>query len=350
MHGLENFVNDCLGLERRAGKLSGFEYVADLLEAAYAKSYVETVGEHADSLHLAITSTTADKIADAYLVRAANVGRRCELSSKEVVLAFDHTDEDYYGQLRSPYLHAWTGENAVTGKWKFLTASIINRDTPPRVPILSIPTPIGYDVSRQVRFMVERIQPLVGKIRIALFDRGFYNLDLIRTLDDVHVPYLIFAPRTAKTGREFATMKPGERKTIHHEFEVRKGNTREPGQTTLALLKQIYSPRRKTNFDWVFATSDVDVDLETVIQKYTARWRIETGFRVQDQAHVMSRSQEALVRYFHFAFEQALQFSWAALYKEEAPYTRFLQQLRQASHDRVHNADGKRARIVGTGS
>lgn len=355
VRGLEHFVDGCLGLERKDQTLGGLEYTLDLLEAAYANSYVETVGEHADSLHNAIKTTHPERVVDAYLARAARVGARCDLAEKTVVLAFDHTEEDYYGKLESPYLHAWTGEDAVTGKWRFLTAAIVNHRASepeaPRVPILSIPTPVGTTTAREVGFLIRRIRPVVGGIALSLFDRGFYHLELMRTLDqDLGVPYLIFAPRTELTRREFDAMTQGERKAIVHEFRVRKDKTQVPGQTTLALLKQIYSKRFDKGFDWVFATNQETIDLAAIIPDYTARWGIETGFRVQDEAHVRSRSKEPIVRYFHFAFEQALQFSWGALYKAEAPYKAFLKQLIDASRQRVDHVHKRRARRTGPGS
>lgn len=355
VRGLEYFVDGCLGLDRNDATLSGLEYTLDLLEAAYANSYVETVGEHADSLHMAVKATHPERVIDAYLARAARVGARHELAEKTVVLAFDHTTEDFYGRLESPYLHTWTGEDAVTGKWKFLTAAIVNHRASepkaPRVPILSIPTPVGTTTAREVEFMIRRVRPLVAGIALTLFDRGFYHLELMRRLDqDLKIPYLIFSPKTELTAREFAAMTDGERKTIVHEYRVRKDKTQVDGQTTLAFLKQIYSKRLDKHLDWVFATNQESIDLSKVIPDYMSRWGIETGFRVQDEAHVKSRSTEPIVRYFHFAFEQALQFSWGALYKPEAPYKGFLKQLVETSRTRVDHVHKKRARRAGAGS
>jgi hypothetical protein len=41
-----------------APNLSGFNYNLDLLYAAVANTYIETVGSHADSLHLAVKRVT----------------------------------------------------------------------------------------------------------------------------------------------------------------------------------------------------------------------------------------------------------------------------------------------------
>jgi len=49
-----------------APNLSGFNYDLDLLYAALANTYIETVGSHADSLYLAIKQVTASDIYSEY--------------------------------------------------------------------------------------------------------------------------------------------------------------------------------------------------------------------------------------------------------------------------------------------
>lgn len=345
--GLETFINDALGLRPFGKSLSGFDFLPDLLLAAFGRTYVETIGNHADRLHQAIRKTPMQQVIQAYLNRTKAIGKRFDLASKEVILAFDHTDEEYYGKLSSPYLHAWTGEAAVTGKWKFLTCAIVNRDDPPKVPVLSIPTPIGYDVSRQAQFIIDRIRPLFGDIKLTLWDRGFYKHDLLKTLSDMDERYLMLVPKTDKVKAELAQMEDEHRKAVHYEFEYYKDKHKHQGTTTLALLKHIFDPRSKKRWDWSFATNVPDLDMENIIGTYKGRWRIETGFRVQDQAHVDSKSTEVQIRYFYFAFEQALQFAWGALYKDQAPYKAFVHQLWHVSSERVQREKSRGRPRVG---
>ncbi len=282
-----------------------------------------------------------ERVVEAYRNRARVVGTRFDLARKDVVLAFDHTEEDYYGKLASPYLHAWTGEAAVTGKWKFLTCAIVNHDDPPKVPLVSLPTPIGYDVSKQIAYIINAVKPLVGSIQLTLYDRGFYSRDLMRTLTDLHVPYLILVPKNEPVKRELDAMRDEERKTVHRAFRYYKNKTTQHGETTLALLKHIFDPKSKKTWDWAFATNQDEVDLDHIIRDYKGRWRIETGFRVQDQARIASSSTEVQVRFFYFAFEQALQFAWGALFKDDAPYKAFLYQLSHTSNHRVEREQAK---------
>ncbi|MCD4767339.1 MAG: hypothetical protein K8R34_12575, partial [Methanosarcinales archaeon] len=54
------------------------------------------------------------------------------------------------------------------------------------------------------------------------------------------------------------------------------------------------------------------INLDQIIASYKRRWRIETGFRVQDEACIMSKSKDVSIRYFYFAYEQVLQMLWVA--------------------------------------
>ena len=61
-----------------------------------------------------------------------------------------------------------------------------------------------------------------------------------------------------------------------------------------------------------------------IIPSYKRRWRIETGFQVQDEARIMSKSKDISIRYFYFAYEQVLQLLWVVLYKDEVSFKVFM--------------------------
>ncbi len=108
---------------------------------------------------------------------------------------------------------------------------------------------------------------------------------------------------------------------------MNKNKTIIRGETTLALLKQIFDKRTEKSYDWAFATNQTEINLDYIIQTYKNRWRIETGFRIQDEARIMSKSIDARIRFFFFAYEQVLQLIWIVLYKEEVTFKEFLLDL-----------------------
>ena len=147
------------------------------------------------------------------------------------------------------------------------------------------------------------------------------------TLAHSEFPYLIFVPKNPQIKAELESLEVAERKKIQYQFKVNKDKTVLRGETTLALLKQIFDNKSGKSFDWAFATNQSSIDLDYIIPTYKGRWRIETGFRVQDEARISTKSKDARVRFFFFAYEQVLQLLWVVLYKEEVSFKQFLLEM-----------------------
>ncbi|HDS44808.1 MAG TPA: hypothetical protein ENN68_01710 [Methanomicrobia archaeon] len=343
---LDTFVNHCLDLKPKGPYLSGFEYNRDLLKAAMANTYLETVGSTADSFHLAIKAVPFSNFYWEYLKTVKIIGQRFKLDDQDVVLAVDYTDEDFYGEVQGFWIQGWTGKYAVMGKFKFLTVAVVSSDIPQRIPLISIPIHLGHDMAKEVCFCLSLVQVLVSSIKLILFDRGFYSKDLMTTLTNTDYPYLIFVPKNEKVKTELAEMADTERKKIHYEFELIKDKTVLHGKTTLALLKKIIDSTNGKTFDWAFATNQEEIDLDYIIPTYKGRWRIETGFRVQDEARIKSKSKEMKIRFFYFVYEQMLQLLWTTLYKEELSFKAFIIELYEMSNERVARAKRKSARAT----
>jgi hypothetical protein len=333
---LDVFIDRALKIEYPAKGLSGFQYNRDLLKAAVANSYLETVGNRADSIHLAIKKVTSFDVTWAYRDTVQTVGSRFSLQEKNVVLAFDYTDEDFYGEINTLWIHGYTGEHAVKGKFKFLSCSIINSDIPEKIPLISIPVMQGHCMAQTVAWCFSIIKPMVHSILLSIYDRGFYSKDLMLTLTNASLPYLIFVKKDAKIKKELELLNDSDKKRIKYSFKLNKEMTVLKGQTTLALLKQIFDKISKKCFDWAFATNQEEINLDSIIPSYKRRWRIETGFRVQDEARISSKSKEMKIRYFFFAYEQVLQLLWTSLYKEEAPFKQFLLEMYELCNARYH--------------
>ncbi len=324
---LDTFVDRSLNLPYKGPTLSGFHYNRDLLKAAVANTYIETVGNRADSLHLAIKNVPTSNVVWEYRMTVERLGTRFELNKKNVVLAFDYTDEDFYGDVQGFWIHGYTGEHGVTGKFKFLTCAIINSDIPQKIPLLSVPVHLGHNMAKTVSWCLSLVAPLVSSIDLTVFDRGFFSKDLMLTLTHSEVPYLIFARKNDKIKAEIDALEVGGKKKIQYALQVNKEKTVFRGETTLALLKQIFDKKSEKSFDWAFATNQVSINLDYIIPTYKGRWRIETGFRVQDEARISSKSIDPRIRFFYFVYEQVLQLLWIVLYKEEVSFKQFLLEM-----------------------
>ena len=240
------------------------------------------------------------------------------------MLAFDYTDEDFYGDTQGFWIHGWTGKEGITGKFKFLTCSIVSSDIPQKIPLVSIPVRMGHNMAHAVTWCLTLIEPMVRSISLILFYRGFYSKELMLTLSSSTYPYLIFIPKNASIRKELEQMQEAEKKRIQYKFKLNINKTVLKGETTLALLKQIFDEKSDRSYDWAFATNQTEIDLDHIIASYKRRWRIETGFRIQDEACIKSKSTDVNIRFFYFAYEQVLQLIWIILYKNEESFKVFM--------------------------
>lgn len=338
---LEHFTNDSLSLKHHSNNLSGFHYNRDLLKAAVANTYVETIGNRSDSLYLAIERSSPSSIKNSLFSRIYAVSKPSNIGKERCIFAFDYTTEDFYGDVNDRWIHGWTGENGVTGKYSYLTASIVNREM--RLSMITIPSPAGNIMPAEVLSLIDALKHVIPNIDLVLFDRGFYSKDLIVRLSSLQVPYIIFVPKREMERRELESMRYGEKKVIVHQFSFYSDNKKIRGDTKLAFLRKIFDRRTEEYLDWVFATNMEEVNLESIISQYKIRWRIETMFRVQDECRIKTKSKMIEVRYFLFAYEQLIEAIWYLFYSKEVSFKRFLIELSSVCNTPVENEERRRS-------
>ena len=321
---LKHFINNALALSYEDKQITGYELLLPLLKASAHNTYVETVSNKADILYKRIKESLRSMMTASYLNHIKRVSTKLGLEKKSVILAFDYTDEDFYGNVQGFDIHGWTGKDAITGKFKFITCSIISDDIPEKIPLISLPIRMGHYKSSVIIDCLSKIKNFVGDIELILFDRGFYDKDLMYELTKWKYPYLIFVPKHQDKKSILYPMEVGGEIAIYNEFKVNKNFSKYPGENILIFLKQIYDPRSEKNYDWVFATNVEEVLLENLVTTYKKRWRIETQFRVQDDAKIKCKSKEMHIRYFLFLFEQMLQVNWMCFYKDECSFKKFI--------------------------
>jgi len=331
---LRHFINHSLGLNRDFA-VSGFELSPPLLGAAAYNTYVETVSNKTDTLYLRIKEGSTEMVLHSYLDSIKRLSNKFGWKDKNVMLAFDYTDEDFYGDVQGIDIHGWTGEHGVTGKFKFLTCSIVSDDIPERIPLISVPVHIGQYKSQAIMYCLCKIKEHIGSIDLILFDRGFYDKDLMHELNQNTLPYLIFVPKSKDKKEILYPLGNGSHVAIYNEFTVNENKTRIVDENLLVFLKQLYDPKSEKSYDWVFATNVEEVALSNIVQTYKKRWRIETGYRVQDDATIKCKSKDMTIRYFLFVFQQMLQTHWVCNHKEEVSFKKFIIELHEVSKSLV---------------
>ena len=142
-------------------------------------------------------------------------------------------------------------------------------------------------------------------------------------LSKLKYPYLIFVPKYKDKKEILYPMDKDAKIAIYNNFKVNKDKSRFSEENILIFLKQIYDPKSEKDYDWVFATNLEDILLENIVVIYKKRWRIETQFRVHDEAKIKCKSKDMKIRYFFFLFEQMLQTIWICFFKEECSFKEF---------------------------
>lgn len=332
---LKHFINGSLGVQPQTHSISGFELVTPLLECASYNTYIETVSDKADTLYLRLKESLSEMTTYSYLDYMKRLSERFDWKNKKFMLAFDYTDEEFYGEVQGLDIHGWKKNSAITGKFKFLTCSIVSDDIAQKIPLLSLPIQIGHYKSYVISHMLSLIKPLIGEVKLLLFDRGFYDKDLMYELIQLKYPFLIFIPKQKDKKEILYPLEEGEKFTVIWDAEINKDKTTYDFQFYLTFMKQIYCQRLDTSFDWVFATNTDAITLEEMIKTYRKRWRIETGFRVQDEARIKCKSTNMKIRYFLFIFEQMLQTQWVCFFKEEVSFKEYLIEMHKEAIELV---------------
>ena len=333
---LRHFINNSLGIGDDK-LISGFELNESLLDSVAYNTYVETVSDKADTFHLKLKRGLTDMVTYSFLDYIKRLSQKFDWKSKEVMLAFDYTDEDFYGDVQGLDIHGWTKNKGVSGKFKFLTCSIVSDDIPEKIPLISVPIKLGHYKSHTIIYCLNLIKDFIGEVKLILFDRGFYDKDLMYELSRNKFPYLIFVPKSKDKKEILFQMNKEEQIAIYNEFEVRKDKNKFLGGNILAFLKEFYDPKSKKEYDWVFATNVEEIALTELIKIYKKRWRIETAFRVQDEARIKCKSKEMKIRYFLFMYQQMLQTQWVCFFKEEVSFKQFLIEMHKTCKKLVAN-------------
>jgi len=321
---LKHFINNALGLSYdNKQEVTGYELIVPLLEASAHNTYVETVSNKADTLYDRSEKSLKSMMTWAYLNYIKRVSEKFEMDKEPVMLAFDYTDEDFYGDVQGIEIYGWTRKDAVTGKFKFLTCSIVSANIPIKIPLISVPVHVGHYKSNEVLYCLSLIKDYIGKIKLILFDKSFHNNDLMFELDKKRYPFLIFIPRKEEYKRLFEELCGGLTLFVHN-FKVNKNKSKYGGEAYLTFLKQIYDKKIDKNLDWIFMTDVEKVALGNIIRDYKKRWNIENQFKIQDEAEIKCKSKRMKIRYFLFLFEQMLQIIWYCFYKNECSFKKFL--------------------------
>ena len=279
---------------------------ADIFEASKTISYIETVGNKADTLHKYIAWSDERALKQAYELQARDCLKK--LGLKDVELAIDGKQDLYYGKNGSINVRQIKPEYGAEEAWEFITLSIIY---PIRIPLMAIPYKQGDDIAKICIELLEYARRLPIRIRKVLFDRGFYIWHLIDYLESrmqgKSLPYLILVPQNDAV-KEFINKTEGSLGVFKHSTKYSKDKSTWKPSTTIVVCKNAGMNDKGEPYDMVFATN-LKPSYSLVLE-YKKRWNIETGFRVMEEGKIKTKSNNPLVRLFYFLLRCLLALLW----------------------------------------
>lgn len=291
------------------------EYSQVLHDTAKFNTYVETIGNKADALHLKIKEEYVETTHKSYSNYVRKLIRKQRFGLVDLVC--DITSENFYGNIQGLHIHPWTGEKGVEGKFHYLIVGILFRNK--IIPFYVMILHLGCSKAELIGKAISYCHSLGFKISKILLDRGFYSGEVIDKLKIEKINYLIFAPKNVL----FKCMLEGtdESVVIEHEIVYKKNFSTNRAQTDIALVKNV------VDYDWVFATNLCLKNIEKYVEVYRRRWNIETMFRVHDEARIKTKSKFPVIRLFYFIIGMLLVLLWNLYVKEKITFKLFIIQL-----------------------
>ena len=284
-------------------------YAEELILAATANTYVETAEGKADSLHLKIKECNWENFLGVYQKIIKSYIKR--LNIRNGILAFDTTAEPFYGKTNGLYFIGCECKEGYKQEFEFLVVSLINENKGEKIPLACIPVHLGFDCAKAIKNLLAYANKLF-RIRFVLLDRGFYSAENINALSGFR--YLMLIPKLSSKVKYYSDIVCSD---VHFHQKVKGSNGIE------AITRIILVRDKSDEFTWSFSTNIIMNDAYDYVWLYKKRWRIETNFRVEDEAKIKSKSIFPVIRYFYFTIGLLLHSIWL-LFRKEIPFKAFL--------------------------
>lgn len=309
---------------------------SNIIEAGRTISYVETVNpSQADTFHNEIKNSNEYTFRKEYELQVRKIVNKLKL--KRVKVAIDVTKELYWGK-NGTYNTRGIAYEKSNESWQYITLAVVE---PYFIPLMVLPYRQIDNLDDLAIDLLKYLEGLNLNIDLILFDRGFYHAHLIDYLEGKQrgysLPYLMFIPRN-EIVKEYIESTKSTLIVYKHTMNYNlKKSTWKP-ETTIVICKGVSKDKNGNIIDWCFATNQKpSINL---IFKYRKRWNIETGFRIQDEARIKTKSSNPLIRYFYQLISMLMILAWRlANYKaaKVIVFKRFLKLIEESYTLKIFN-------------
>lgn len=177
------------------------------------------------------------------------------------------------------YIHKYKPKNGDTGSYKYLVFALVYEDKHRVLRVKALKRKEKY-----IDFIVETATKIHRQINFecVLFDRGFYNAELVYQLQQQKIPFIIRA-RLSKKMKSFYG--------IYSEWKAYSFSIDNWASTTLVL-------GRFEKREWGFVTNLHRKNLIEVLNIYKKRWNIENIFKATDGIQLRVATSNPITRMF----------------------------------------------------
>ena len=260
-----------------------------------------------------------------------------------VKVAIDVTEEPYWGKEGKHNTRTKVHERS-DESWQYINLSIVD---PKFIPLMSLPYRQIDDLDNLVMDLLEYLRALPIRVNLVLFDRGFYHWELIDYLENRRGgrpwPYLILVPKNDAM-KAFISQTEGKLGVFRHEGEHLKDKSGWRPATKIVICKGIGKNKKGEPIDWCFSTNQ-RATLK-LVRIYRKRWNIETGFRLQDEVKIKSKSSDPLIRFFYHLLSMLVILMWR-LYNYFEHYLVFKRYLKYLEQKYLVNGKPPPIKIIG---
>ena len=299
---VKHFLNKTFCIVGRNSPYIIDDFVHILLDATEHEDFINNTGIRVggptgETVFSRLKNADFDKIKTAFsdCLKSIFPSLKRLLRNRQVALAFDITEEPFYGTVEGLWIHPYCEARGSTGCFKYITVNCTDRVN--KIILGSLPIRIGADIVELVREMLTNARKFV-KIEIVLFDRGFDDYRLVEMLLEMYIRYQILWKKYKWTKKVFKTMKRGDVREVSRNGKYSRDKSTHKVKLRFVLIKKY---RRYSNckaYNWVFVTNTRCSWAHEYVDKYRKRWNIETTFRVLDDIKIKTTTKKEVIRYF----------------------------------------------------
>lgn len=225
------------------------------------------------------------------------------LKGANAIVAIDTTDWLYYGKKDNRYIVGTKPQKGTSYCYKFISIDIVQPGK--RYTLLVLPITQLDNRNDLLRELIEFARKRV-KIKLALLDRGFFNIETQKILNSYGIKYIMPCTQYSNI-KEILQKVPTPYiindflmgKDFHYNMAIKQFPNKKGIMKTYAYATNI-----------TLDTDDPDKEATWLAEEYRKRWGIETGYRIKKSFLPRTTSKDYRIRLFYFLYAVLLYNLW----------------------------------------